>query len=119
MATSTKAIVKKCPVRAGVFPPAKIVSVDAVRGRLRLSQKMFSRLAGFSERAIADWESGKTVSEPGRPTIIGVGSLETLGSLRHCGGLAVVAFVGKDAEFEPPRVFGLCASGIKVRSWSR
>ena len=26
---------------------------------------MFSRLAGFSERAIADWESGKPVSEPG------------------------------------------------------
>ena len=27
--------------------------------------KLFSRLAGFSERAIADWEGGKPVSEPG------------------------------------------------------
>jgi hypothetical protein len=25
---------------------------------------VFSRLAGFPERAIADWESGKAVSEP-------------------------------------------------------
>ena len=33
--------------------------------RLGLSRKMFSRLAGFSERAIADWESGKPLSEPG------------------------------------------------------
>ncbi len=36
-----------------------------MRGRLGLSRKLFSRLAGFSERAIADWESGKPVSEPG------------------------------------------------------
>jgi transcriptional regulator with XRE-family HTH domain len=36
-----------------------------VRGRLGLSRKLFSRLAGFSERAIADWEGGKPVSEPG------------------------------------------------------
>ena len=41
------------------------LSVSAVRHRLGLSRKLFSRLAGFSERAIADWESGKPVSEPG------------------------------------------------------
>jgi hypothetical protein len=39
--------------------------VSAVRGRFGLSRKLFSRLAGFSERAIADWEAGKPVSEPG------------------------------------------------------
>jgi hypothetical protein len=32
---------------------------------MRLPRKIFSRLTGFSERAIADWESGKTISEPG------------------------------------------------------
>lgn len=48
-------------VRAAVAPP----SVGSVRGQLGLSRKLFSRLAGFSERAIADWEAGKPVSEPG------------------------------------------------------
>jgi hypothetical protein len=36
---------------------------------LGLSRKAFSRLAGFSERALADWESGKKLSEPGRRRI--------------------------------------------------
>ena len=39
--------------------------VAAVREKMRLPRKIFSRLTGFSERAIADWESGKPVSEPG------------------------------------------------------
>jgi hypothetical protein len=47
-----------------VRPPAPGPSVASVRGRLGLSRKLFSRLAGFSERAIADWEGGKPVSEP-------------------------------------------------------
>jgi len=33
------------------------------RERLGVKKKTFSRLAGFSERAITDFESGKTVSE--------------------------------------------------------
>lgn len=40
--------------------------VTRVRKRFGLPRKTFSRLAGFSERAIADWEGGKPVSEPGR-----------------------------------------------------
>jgi hypothetical protein len=32
---------------------------------LRLPRKTFSRLTGFSERAIADWEKGQAISEPG------------------------------------------------------
>ena len=39
--------------------------VKAVREKMGLPRKIFSRLTGFSERAIADWESGKAVSEPG------------------------------------------------------
>lgn len=39
--------------------------VAALRAKLHLPRKTFSRLTGFSERAIADWEKGKTVSEPG------------------------------------------------------
>ena len=65
MATRTKTTVKKRTARADVLRSAKTLSVGIVRGRLGVSRKMFSRLAGFSERTIADWESGKPVSEPG------------------------------------------------------
>jgi hypothetical protein len=46
-------------------PPVPFVA--AVRAKLRLRRKTFSRLTGFSERAIAGWESGKgaAISEPG------------------------------------------------------
>jgi hypothetical protein len=44
---------------------AALPLVKAVREKMRLPRKVFSRLTGFSERAIADWESGKAVSEPG------------------------------------------------------
>jgi transcriptional regulator with XRE-family HTH domain len=56
---------KKGPVPSIVFDPTLAPSVNVVRARLGVSRKLFSRLAGFSERAIADWESGKPVSEPG------------------------------------------------------
>jgi DNA-binding transcriptional regulator YiaG len=36
-----------------------------VRQKLGLSRKMFSRLTGYSERAIANWESGRAPDEPG------------------------------------------------------
>jgi len=65
MATKKKAIVRKVTGQEDAFRPAQPLSVSTVRGRLGLSRKLFSRLAGFSERAIADWESGRPVSEPG------------------------------------------------------
>jgi transcriptional regulator with XRE-family HTH domain len=65
MATKKKAVGRKVTTRADAFRPTEPLSVSTVRGRLGLSRKLFSRLAGFSERAIADWESGKPVSEPG------------------------------------------------------
>jgi DNA-binding transcriptional regulator YiaG len=40
--------------------------VAKLRRDLRLSRKVFSRLTGFSELAIAGWEAGADVSEPGR-----------------------------------------------------
>jgi transcriptional regulator with XRE-family HTH domain len=46
--------------------PALRESVTAeIRRKLGLSRKLFSRLTGFSERAIANWESGETPEEPG------------------------------------------------------
>jgi DNA-binding transcriptional regulator YiaG len=56
---------KQAPIPSKVVVQRTPFSVNMVRGRLGLSRKLFSRLAGFSERAIADWESGKPVSEPG------------------------------------------------------
>ena len=65
MATSKKKIAAtNVSVPSRVSKPALPPSVNAIRARLGVSRKLFSRLAGFSERAIADWESGKPVSEP-------------------------------------------------------
>jgi DNA-binding transcriptional regulator YiaG len=36
-----------------------------VRRQLGVTLKVFARMTGFSERAIAGWESGRKVSEPG------------------------------------------------------
>ena len=44
--------------------PIKSVTAE-VRRKLSVSRKLFSRLTGFSERAIANWESGETPEEPG------------------------------------------------------
>jgi transcriptional regulator with XRE-family HTH domain len=65
MATKKKAVARKSTGARDTFRPAQPLSVSSVRGRLGLTRKLFSRLAGFSERAIADWEGGKPVSEPG------------------------------------------------------
>jgi hypothetical protein len=54
--------VTEYPRKAGK-PPATLVA--ALREKLRLPRRTFSRLTGFSERAIADWEKGKSISEPG------------------------------------------------------
>jgi transcriptional regulator with XRE-family HTH domain len=66
MAISKKKVaIDKIPIASTVVMPPSHLSVNTVRDRLGLSRKLFSRLTGFSERAIADWESGKPVSEPG------------------------------------------------------
>jgi transcriptional regulator with XRE-family HTH domain len=39
--------------------------VAEVRQKLGVTRKTFARLTGFSERAIANWESGATPDEPG------------------------------------------------------
>jgi DNA-binding transcriptional regulator YiaG len=50
------------PVKPPV-PAHPLVAV--VRAKLGLPRKIFSRLTGFSERVIANWESGQTMSQPG------------------------------------------------------
>src|SRR5258707_1240741 len=47
-------------------PPSNTAAfVTEVRRKLGLSRKAFSRLTGFSERAIANWESGAKPDLPG------------------------------------------------------
>jgi DNA-binding transcriptional regulator YiaG len=43
--------------------------VIGLRAGLGVSRKLFSRLTGYSERAIADWEAGKELSESSRQRI--------------------------------------------------
>jgi DNA-binding transcriptional regulator YiaG len=49
-----------------IAEPQRRMTVRELRQALRLTRRMFSRLTGFSERAIADWEAGKDLSEPTR-----------------------------------------------------
>ena len=51
---------------AGKRQPRESGTVVAeVRHKLGLSRKLFARLVGFSERAIAHWEAGAQPDEPG------------------------------------------------------
>lgn len=65
MATENPSITRRGTAKGREPHDAEPLSVATIRGRFGVSRKMFSRLAGFSERAIAGWESGKPVSEPG------------------------------------------------------
>jgi transcriptional regulator with XRE-family HTH domain len=42
-------------------PPSLVATV---RAKMGMPRKLFSRLTGFSESAIAAWEKGQTISEP-------------------------------------------------------
>lgn len=44
---------------------SKEVPLRALRERFGVNRKSFARMLGFSERALADWESGKPPSEAG------------------------------------------------------
>jgi hypothetical protein len=51
--------------RRGQPAASAVPLVSEVRRKLGLSRKLFSRLTGFSERAIANWEGGGKPDEPG------------------------------------------------------
>lgn len=80
--TKTKKTPKKAVRKAaGVRPKLKVVAraqADAAakpanpvrRKEAGLSLRLFSRLTGFSERAIAGWEAGEPVSESARRRLL-------------------------------------------------
>ncbi|MGA2619691.1 MAG: hypothetical protein ABSF26_18930 [Thermoguttaceae bacterium] len=44
------------------MPAKTTMNVREIRSSLGVSRKIFSRLIGFSERSIADWESGRRLA---------------------------------------------------------
>jgi transcriptional regulator with XRE-family HTH domain len=70
MKTKAPQLIKAAPKKGGKPGPVGRTGgagglVAGVRRKLGLSRKVFSRLTGFSERAIANWESGGKPDEPG------------------------------------------------------
>ena len=57
------------PVPAGV-------PVREIRDNLGLNRKLFSRLTGYSERAVADWEAGKELSDSTRQRLTEIQRLQ-------------------------------------------
>ncbi len=51
-------------------------SVASLRNSLGLTRKLFSRLTGYSERAIAEWESGKEQSDSSRQRLTEIHRLQ-------------------------------------------
>ena len=49
--------------------------VADLRSGLGVSRRLFSRLTGYSERAIAGWEAGESLSEASRQRIVELGRL--------------------------------------------
>jgi DNA-binding transcriptional regulator YiaG len=73
-AMPTKTLKKSAPAKArpakSALKQAPAVAkgstvVEEVRKKLGLTRKLFSRLTGYSERAIATWEGGGKPDEPG------------------------------------------------------
>ena len=50
--------------------------VEQVRGDLGVSRRLFARLTGYSERAIAAWEAGRELSEASRTRMLETRRLE-------------------------------------------
>ncbi|ADB14984.1 hypothetical protein Psta_0293 [Pirellula staleyi DSM 6068] len=48
----------------------RAASVADLRASLGLTRKLFSRLTGYSERAIAEWEAGKEQSDSSRQRLM-------------------------------------------------
>ena len=51
-------------------PAVKSSHLERIRAEVGVSIRLLSRLTGFSERAIAGWESGAPVSEPAKRRLL-------------------------------------------------
>ena len=48
------------------FQAPQSLDVSAIRGHWGVNRKIFSRLTGYSERSIAEWEKGKSLTASSR-----------------------------------------------------
>lgn len=64
------------PIHAAFKAVTHAPSVAALRQSLGLTRKSFSRLTGYSERAIAEWESGKEQSDSSRQRLTEIHRLQ-------------------------------------------
>jgi DNA-binding transcriptional regulator YiaG len=62
---ATNLPVRKLAPKQKASPSKGKSAVEEVRRNLGLTRKLFSRLTGYSERAIASWEAGGKPDEPG------------------------------------------------------
>lgn len=65
-----KAVKGKTAPSPATGTPAKPVLSREVRASAGVSIRLLARLTGFSERAIAGWESGAPLSEPARRRLL-------------------------------------------------
>lgn len=63
-------------LRAAFQPGSRALPVRELRHALGLNRRLFSRLTGYSERAIADWEAGKVVSDSTRQRLTEIQRLQ-------------------------------------------
>lgn len=73
--------------------------VGDVRGAFGLSRRLFGRLTGYSERAIAGWEAGRELSEASRQRMLETRRLE-----RALAGVMKASRIAAWLE-EPNRAF--------------
>src|SRR5712691_3479142 len=64
--------------RGGEMMPtmSRGVSARELRAQLGLNRRLFSRLTGYSERAVADWEAGKELSDSTRQRLTEIQRLQ-------------------------------------------
>ena len=63
-------ITKKGSPSFTALPKGKAVKIVDIRNRLGFSQDELSRITGYSVRAIAGWEAGKSLSEAARQKVL-------------------------------------------------
>ena len=66
----TKQRSKPSALRRNSAPARSSPNVQEIRQGLGLNRKLFSRLTGYSERALADWEAGKQLGEASRQRMV-------------------------------------------------
>ncbi|MEX2168132.1 MAG: hypothetical protein WD851_02390 [Pirellulales bacterium] len=93
------------------------LSVRGLREKLGVNRRLFSRVSGFSERAIADWEADKPLSEASLQRMRELSRLQ-----RALSGIMKQEFVGQwlstpNAAFDGLKPLEVIERGEMDRLW--